>query len=602
MKKLSKVLCVVLSFMLLVNLTGAEVLAAEITDVKSETGDATTEAGSDNVTKETAGDEEDSSSDEIQSDDSKTVSDDSEDAKNTDAVIDEQNAEDEQKAEDVQKESADQTEKIETQTTEVETLSENPVKVEVNSERTGFTVSWNAITDATEYKVVLGDEREFVTENTSRIFTADDVQVGVNYTVEVFASVNGSEDPTLVGAAVPVVLLAKPEITTTPVVGSITIGWKAVEGADFYLVNNEDKGNVTSYTANGLTSGKTYTYNVKAVAKIKLKEDSEEYTYESEEVSVSATVKYAISGKVSGLTGMDGDKSAILTWDKMSGASSYNIFRFNASKNKWDVVKKDLKTTTYTDVNLKAGMKYQYRVAAVNPAGESGELSDTVVVNINKTPGTKVRTIGYKAVVKSRAPIFSSKKGKKKVKYLKKGTRITTTDYGSGRYEFKLSDGKTYWISKDRLTLTASVWTTKDYSTKTKTDFVNKKGYKSPTKYLIWINQYTQKVMIYTGKKGNWKLIRSCKCATGTHLHYTPRGVFKITYKEKGWFYKTTYEKPIVHFKDANSFHSRIKNYKGGYADATIGKPRSKGCVRLYDKDIVFIYKNCPKGTTVVSH
>ena len=96
-------------------------------------------------------------------------------------------------------------------------------------------------------------------------------------------------------------------------------------------------------------------------------------------------------------------------------------------------------------------------------------------------------------------------------------------------------------------------------------------------------------------------MIRSCRCATGTYLHKTPKGVFKITYKEKGWFYKTTYEKPIVHFKGANSFHSRIKNYKGGYADATIGKPRSKGCVRLYDEDINFIYKQCPKGTTVVS-
>ena len=395
-------------------------------------------------------------------------------------------------------------------------------------------------------------------------------------------------------------LLAKPEATATPAVGEIKVDWNEVEGATSYLVNNKDNKNETSYTAKGLTSGKTYAYSIKAIAE--LTANNNVYTYESEEVSVSATVKYAIPGKVSGLIGMDGEKSAILTWNNVSGASSYNVLRYNSSKKSWDVIKKNVKTSTYTDTKLKQGMKYQYRVAAVNAAGESGAFSDTVTVSVKNTPGTKVRTIGYKAIVKSRAPIFTSKKGKKRVKYLKKGTRITTTDYGSGRYEFKLSDGKTYWISKDRLTLTASVWTTKDYSTKTKTDFVNKKKYSSPTKYLIWINQYTQKVMIYTGKKGNWKLIRSCKCATGTHLHFTPRGVFKITYKEKGWFYKTTYEKPIVHFKDANSFHSRIKNYKGGYADATIGKPRSKGCVRLYDKDIVFIYKNCPKGTTVVSH
>lgn len=97
-------------------------------------------------------------------------------------------------------------------------------------------------------------------------------------------------------------------------------------------------------------------------------------------------------------------------------------------------------------------------------------------------------------------------------------------------------------------------------------------------------------------------MIRSCRCATGTHKYKTPKGVFKITRKEKGWFYKSTYEKPVVRFKARNAFHSRIKRYKGGYADATIGRPKSRGCVRLYDEDIKFIYKKCPKGTTVVSH
>lgn len=589
MKRLSKVLCVVLSFMLLVNLAGAEVLATDNTDTKSEAADVSNEAGNVNVT-ENADNEEDSKNTYI----------DTEDVKDTDAAIDEKKAED---TEDTQAEDSDQSGEKEVQTMEADTLSENPVTVEVNSERTEFTVKWPAVTDAKEYKIVLDDEKEgVVTTDTSKTFTADnvDVKVGVVYKVKVFPIFSGSESSEPIGGAVPVVLLAKPEATATPAVGEIKVDWNEVEGATSYLVNNRDNINETSYTAKGLTSGKTYTYSIKAIAE--LTENNNVYTYESKEVSVSATVKYAIPGKVSGLIGMDGEKSAILTWNNVSGASSYNVLRYNSSKKSWDVIKKNVKTSTYTDTKLKQGMKYQYRVAAVNAAGESGAFSDTVTVSVKNTPGTKVRTIGYKAIVKSRAPIFTSKKGKKRVKYLKKGTRITTTDYGSGRYEFKLSDGKTYWISKDRLTLTASVWTTKDYSTKTKTDFVNKKKYSSPTKYLIWINQYTQKVMIYTGKKGNWKLIRSCKCATGTHLHFTPRGVFKITYKEKGWFYKTTYEKPIVHFKDANSFHSRIKNYKGGYADATIGKPRSKGCVRLYDKDIVFIYKNCPKGTTVVSH
>ncbi len=230
----------------------------------------------------------------------------------------------------------------------------------------------------------------------------------------------------------------------------------------------------------------------------------------------------------------------------------------------------------------------------------TGALSSSIKISVKKTPGTKIRSIGYKAVLKSRAPLFGTSKSSKRLKYLSKGKKVTTTNYGNGRYEIKIGK-KYYWISKDRLKFKASIWTTKDYSTKVKEDFVNKKKYSSPSKYLIWISHYTQRVVIYQGSKGKWKMIRSAKCATGTHLHMTPKGKFKVGKKEKGWFYKKTYEKPIVHFKGQNSFHSRIKNYKGGYADATIGRPRSKGCVRLYDEDINFIYKKCPKGTTVIS-
>ncbi|MGN1167997.1 MAG: L,D-transpeptidase family protein [Lachnospiraceae bacterium] len=386
--------------------------------------------------------------------------------------------------------------------------------------------------------------------------------------------------------------------------GTVNLSWSNVDGAEYYdvyQVNGTNRillGTVvkkTTFTHKVTKNNVTYSYVVSARAESAKSEDSN---------VISAKPRTDKPGKVSSFSGIDGEKRAVLTWSKVTKATSYYVYRYNSSKKKWELIK-NVTGTTYTDKNLKTKKTYKYRIKAVRTVlGDSvaGDATSTLSVSIKSTPGTKVCPMNYKAIIKSKAPCFTAKNSTKRVKYLNPGTKVTTIDYGNGRYLAKLSNGKTYWVSKDRLRFTASIWTTKDYSTVTKTNFVNSKGYKSPTKYLIWISQYTQRVIIYQGSKGKWKVIRSCRCATGTYLHMTPKGVHKITYKEKGWFYKTTYEKPIVHFKDANSFHSRIKNYKGGYADATIGRPKSKGCVRLYDEDINFIYKKCPIGTTVVSY
>lgn len=582
MRKLSKVLCVVLCLMLSVDLAGVQTFAADVkeseNDMISTENDIVDDAEVENNT-----DEED-------------VSDTGENSDNLSGTDVEDVSEDNPLYEG------------ESAQTEPE-VAKDIFKVELNTDYTGILVTLlKEISEAEEYEVNVKDSKDEVIESatfTKELETVEvlDLKKAEKYTVEV----NVIKDGTIANTwSVPVMLLDTPSVKITSGVSSAVISWNKVDGATSYIVTNVKTGEVienvteTSYSAKKLTNGTKYEFRVKAIVKLK-DETNQEFVYESREGSAVASPQVAKPGKTTGLTGMDGDNSAILTWNKVSGAETYNIYRYNYSTKKWELIKTKVTKTTYTNKKLSAGKKYKYRVAAVN-AGGTGAQSDSFIVKVKKTPGTKVRTIGYKAIVKSRAPIFTGKTSKTRVKYLQPGTRITTIDYGKGRYQFQLSNGKTYWISKDRLTFTASIWTTKDYSTKVKTDFVNKKGYKSSTKYLIWINQYTQRVMIYTGKKGHWKLIRSCRCATGTHLHMTPKGIHKITYKEKGWFYRTTYEKPIVHFKGANSFHSRIKNYKGGYADATIGRPRSAGCVRLYDEDIQFIYKKCPIGTTVVSH
>ena len=606
MRRLSKALCVALSLSMLINLAGFDVLAADA-DVSGTKSEADADTGSGNVTDDKANDKTDDKTD--ASGDIMEGADTAEsdvNGKTDGADVSENNEE----AADIQENDAVTPEEEETEP-KVEAKAASEVKAAPVSGSDKLKISWNSVPDATGYKVeVLNfDKKTPVNGYTTEVPATGTMSVeiplpstGTKYLVRVTAVKAASENEI---GTIPVIVLKAPEKSSIKASEGSTVvklSWTAAGGATAYQVTYGSKTATTStasYSATGLENGKEYNFQIKSICKITY--DKTDYTYYSDAVSVSAKPKSEKPAKVTGLSGIDGEKSAILTWSKAARADSYTVYRYNSSKKKWVVVKTNVKKLTYTDKKLTSGKKYKYRVAAVNDGG-TGTVSSTVTISVKKTPGTKVRTIGYKAIVKSRAPIFTGKSSSKRVKYLSKGTRITTIDYGKGRYQFKLSNGKTYWISKDRLTFTASIWTTKDYSTKTKEDFVNKKGYSSPSKYLIWINQYTQRVIIFQGKKGKWKMIRNCRCATGTHLHMTPKGKYKITYKEKGWFYRTTYEKPIVHFQSQNSFHSRIKNYKGGYADATIGRPRSKGCVRLYDEDITFIYKKCPKGTTVISH
>lgn len=144
-----------------------------------------------------------------------------------------------------------------------------------------------------------------------------------------------------------------------------------------------------------------------------------------------------------------------------------------------------------------------------------------------------------------------------------------------------------------------------DYAPEVKTAWVNLKGYQSASKYLIWVNLTYQRVNIFEGSQGNWKLIRTCLCGSGTNATPTIRGVFTTSYKQSAWNYGSYYCGPIVRFYGTSgyAFHSRLQYWpmnSDRYYDARIGFPISHGCLRMYNDDIWWMYNNIPNGTTVV--
>ena len=105
------------------------------------------------------------------------------------------------------------------------------------------------------------------------------------------------------------------------------------------------------------------------------------------------------------------------------------------------------------------------------------------------------------------------------------------------------------------------------------TKYVNEGLFSSKTKYFIFVDLKNYKVNIFTGSKGNWKLVNSYICTIGKKSTPTPKGEFLVGIKglyfgvEKGykcWYY--------TQFKGNYLFHSIIYNLDGSIKDGRLGK------------------------------
>jgi poly(hydroxyalkanoate) depolymerase family esterase len=153
-----------------------------------------------------------------------------------------------------------------------------------------------------------------------------------------------------------------------------SLSWSSVTGAAGYDVYrngtlvNASPITGTSYTDSGLAAGTTYAYTVAAL-------DSAG-TVGAKSAPVNATTTGTHQGlpAPTGLTaGTTTSSSVPLSWNAVSGAASYNVYRNGAKVNASAVT-----TTGYTDTGLAANTAYAYTVAAVDTTGAEGTRSATV--------------------------------------------------------------------------------------------------------------------------------------------------------------------------------------------------------------------------------
>ena len=156
--------------------------------------------------------------------------------------------------------------------------------------------------------------------------------------------------------------------------GKPMLTWNAVEGATSYRIyRSTSKGSgysllgtttATSYTNTGAKAGTTYYYRVKACNDAGLSPYSN---------IVSGKVK-SVTPKPSAPVVKIGNSASsgkpMLTWNAVSGATSYKVYRATSQNGTYSLLG-TVTATSYTNTGAKAGVTYYYKVKAVNSAGES---------------------------------------------------------------------------------------------------------------------------------------------------------------------------------------------------------------------------------------
>ena len=165
--------------------------------------------------------------------------------------------------------------------------------------------------------------------------------------------------------------LSKPTVkASSSSYNSNKLSWNKVKGASGYevlratsktgtykLVKTITSGSTVSYTDKSLATGTTYYYKVRAYRTVDKKKVYSSY---SSVVSAKPVLKTP-SVKLT-----SGSKKATIKWEKISGASGYEVYRATSKSGKYSKIKTITKNSTVSYVNssLTKNKTYYYKVRA----------------------------------------------------------------------------------------------------------------------------------------------------------------------------------------------------------------------------------------------
>ena len=267
-----------------------------------------------------------------------------------------------------------------------------PTGVTVTADSSGFpVVKWNGVAGATDYEVWRSINnyyegygadsfwRQVTQTGTAYTDKSDRLKNGVSYLYMIRAI---SADGTRSAFSAAVEFTYENDRPTAPVVhignsassGKPMLTWNAVEGATSYRIyRSTAKGSgysllgtttATSYTNTGAKAGTTYYYRVKACNDAGLSPYSNVVSGQVKTVTPKPSAPVVKIGH-SATSG-----KPMLTWNAVSGATSYKVYRATSQNGTYSLLG-TVTATSYTNTGAKAGTTYYYKVKAVNSAGES---------------------------------------------------------------------------------------------------------------------------------------------------------------------------------------------------------------------------------------
>ena len=267
-----------------------------------------------------------------------------------------------------------------------------PTGVTVTADSSGFpVVKWNGVAGATDYEVwrsinnyyegygADGFWRQVTQTGTAYTDKSDRLENGVSYLYMIRAI---SADGTRSASSAAVEFTYENDRPAAPVVklgnsatsGKPMLTWNAVEGATSYRIyRSTSKGSgysllgtvtATSYTNTGAKAGTTYYYRVKAC------NDAGLSPYSNIVSGQSKAVTPKLSAPVVKIGHSASSGKPMLTWNAVSGATSYKVYRATSQNGTYSLLG-TVTATSYTNTGAKAGTTYWYKVKAVNSAGES---------------------------------------------------------------------------------------------------------------------------------------------------------------------------------------------------------------------------------------
>ncbi len=287
---------------------------------------------------------------------------------------------------------------------------EKPVGLEaVPSDDRAITLTWSACEGATSYKIYRTSENSSsfspVGEVEVTSYTDRGLQTGAEYSYKVVAvSTDGTKNyESPYSEAVHCAAAGKPAApggvrVTETADHALKFTWSSVREASSYIIyrcaNSERDyvqiatSSTPEYTDKKVTGGVTYYYKVVAVQKIgsfSMKSDQSDPAKgtPTKTAAEQTTAKPASSAESPTLTPPAGlevnaitsgpDKGLRLTWRASRNATKYNIYRYDAKKDRYVYIFTSSELA-YIDRDVTVGVRYSYRVLAYNESMDKNNL------------------------------------------------------------------------------------------------------------------------------------------------------------------------------------------------------------------------------------